>query len=348
MKRILVTGAGGPAGVNFIKSLRLAPEKFFIVGSDVNKYHLELPDCDARYLVPPYSHPEYIDKLNKIIKAEDIEFIHPQPDVEVRVISESREKLKAKTFLPRKETVRICQDKKATAEIWEREGIPVAKTFPVEDEESLKKAAKVLGFPFWLRATSGAGGRGSTPCHNLETAAAWIKYWRSRGANWEFIAQEYLPGRNIAFHSIWKNGELIVSQARERLEYIYPSLAPSGVTGTPSVAVTIERDDVNRIATECILAVDDKPNGVFCVDLKENREGVPCPTEINAGRFFTTSLFFPQAGLNMPYIYVKLAYDEEMPKLKKYNALPSGLYWIRHMDSGPILVREGEWRSKTV
>lgn len=26
MKRILVTGAGGPAGVNFIKSLRITPD----------------------------------------------------------------------------------------------------------------------------------------------------------------------------------------------------------------------------------------------------------------------------------------------------------------------------------
>ncbi|MGQ9760004.1 MAG: hypothetical protein ACUVQ5_05505 [Candidatus Methanomethylicaceae archaeon] len=123
-------------------------------------------------------------------------------------------------------------------------------------------------------------------------------------------------------------------------------MAPSGITGTPSVAVTVDREDVDRIATDCILAIDDRPEGIFCVDLKENKDGKPCPTEINAGRFFTTSLFFAVAGLNLPYIYVKLAYGEEIPKLKKYNALGKGIYWIRHMDSGPILMREGEWRSK--
>jgi len=32
MKRILITGSGGPAGVNFINSLREAPEKMFLVG----------------------------------------------------------------------------------------------------------------------------------------------------------------------------------------------------------------------------------------------------------------------------------------------------------------------------
>jgi carbamoyl-phosphate synthase large subunit len=345
MKRILVTGAGGPAGVNFIKSLRIAPEKFFIVGTDVNKYYLELPDVDVRQIAIPCTHPKYIEFLNDVIERYNIEMVHPQPDIEVRVISENREKIKAITFLPKKETIRICQDKLESAKIWAKEGIPVAKAIEIKDEDSIEEAAEELSLPFWIRATSGAGGRGSTPCYNIEMGKAWIRYWRSRGENWKFIAQEYLPGRNLAFHSIWKNGELIVSQVRERLEYIYPHLAPSGITGTPSVAVTVNRPDVDKIATECILAIDKNPTGIFCVDLKENKNGIPCPTEINAGRFFTTSLFFSVAGLNMPYIYVKLAYNEEIPPLKKYNALGEGYYWIRHMDSGPILLKEGEWRS---
>ncbi|MEM0101250.1 MAG: hypothetical protein QW522_03295 [Candidatus Methanomethyliaceae archaeon] len=223
MKRILVTGAGGPAGVNFIKSLRIAPEKFFIVGSDINKYYLELPDVDVRQLSIPCTHPNYIDFLNEVIKRYNIEMVHPQPDIEVRVISENREKIKAKTFLPRKETIRICQDKLKSAKIWEDAGIPVAKTIEIENEDSIEIAAKELGFPFWIRAASGAGGRGATPCYNLEMGKAWIKYWRTRGENWKFIAQEYLPGKNLAFHSIWKDGELIVSQVRERIEYISTS-----------------------------------------------------------------------------------------------------------------------------
>jgi hypothetical protein len=32
LKKIVVTGAGGPAGINFINSLRLAPEKFLSQG----------------------------------------------------------------------------------------------------------------------------------------------------------------------------------------------------------------------------------------------------------------------------------------------------------------------------
>ena len=39
MKKILVTGGGAPAGINFINSLNDAPEDFDIISSDINKFH---------------------------------------------------------------------------------------------------------------------------------------------------------------------------------------------------------------------------------------------------------------------------------------------------------------------
>jgi carbamoyl-phosphate synthase large subunit len=206
--------------------------------------------------------------------------------------------------------------------------------------EDLFLARQVLGLPYWLRASRGAGGAGSTPVEDVRAAEHWIEYWRCRGKDWTFVAHKYLPGRNFAFQSLWEGGEVVVSQVRERLEYIYPYLAPSGVTGTPALAVTVHRDDVNEIATRCVRAVDPRATGVFCVDLKEDDHGRPVPTEINAGRFFTTSYFFTRAGVNMPYIYVKMGFGEEVPSLPRYNALPEGLFWIRHIDCPALLKRE--------
>jgi biotin carboxylase len=345
MKRIIITGSGGPAGINFINSLRDAPEKMHLIGTDINKFHLEWPNVDERYLIPRFDEPNYIEKLNELIEKTKAEMVHPQPDGEVRVISENREKINAITFLPDKKTIRICQDKFECGKIWKRAGLHTFESILIENEEDLIKAENTFGYPYWLRATVGFSSRGSTPVENMEVAKAWLNYWKARNVGWKFVAQEYLPGKNIAFQSLWKDGEIVVSQARERLEYIYPNLAPSGVTNTPVVAVTINREDVNNIATEAILSIDKNATGIFCVDLKEDKNGVPIPTEINAGRFFTTSYFFTKAGINMPYYYVKLAYKEKIPNLPKYNALPEGLYWIRHIDAPAILVREGEWRS---
>ena len=350
MKRILSTGAGGPAGINFVMSLRLAPEKMFIVGTEASEFYLHLAPSDKQYLIPRAKDPSYVDKLNEIVRRERIEFLHAQPDVEVEAVSENREKIDTKVFLPSKAAVKACQDKLESAEVWKRKNVPVARTIHLGKEEDVDRAFEEFGNPIWIRARRGAGGKGSTPADNRETAVSWIRYWKGRGVGWEFIAQEHLPGRNIAFHSLWKDGELVTSMARVRIEYIYPYLAPSGIMGTPSVQRTIHDKTVNEIGTKAVLAIDSRFNGIASLDLKENTEGVPCVTEINPGRMFTTSYFFSFASkvlrgdfcANIPYLYTKLAFGESVPKMPKYDVLPADVYWIRHMDAPARLVKDGK------
>jgi len=50
MNRILVTGAGGIGGVNFVRALRSTKENFHIVVKDFNRYYLQFGDLDDRIL----------------------------------------------------------------------------------------------------------------------------------------------------------------------------------------------------------------------------------------------------------------------------------------------------------
>jgi carbamoyl-phosphate synthase large subunit len=159
----------------------------------------------------------------------------------------------------------------------------------------------------------------------------------------DFMISEFLPGREFAFQSLWRDGSLVVSQTRERVEYLFGALVPSGQTSTPSVARTVQRPDVVAIASDAVRAIDGRANGVFCADLKGDAAGRPRVTEINAGRFFTTSNFFATAGLNMPYDYLRFARGEAVSE--RIEPLEEGLYWVRMVDMGYRLVREGEWRS---
>jgi carbamoyl-phosphate synthase large subunit len=320
-----------------------------IVGTEANEYFIHLATTDKKYQVPKATERGYVDFLNGIIAKEKIEFLHAQPDIEVEIISENREKLDTNLFLPSKRAVRACQDKLEAARFWETQGVPVAKFMELRKESDVEAAFEEFGSPIWIRATHGAGGVGSTPASNKEIAMSWITYWKARNVNWRFIAQEHLPGKNTAFHSLWQNGELVTSMARERLEYIYPHLAPSGITGTPAVQKTVHDAAINKTGTDAVLSIDENFNGIACVDLKENSEGVPCVTEINAGRMFTTSYFFSFASkmlrkdyyANIPYLYVKLAFREKIPEIPKYNILPKNVYWIRHIDAPARLVKDG-------
>lgn len=350
MARILITGAGGSAAYNFKDALDLTGEHK-IIGADARPYHLELIDVEKRYIVPRVDEPGYVEAINKIIAKEKIDFVHPQPDVEVAFLSENKDKINAPIFLPEADVVEACHDKMTFNKLLTKKGVAVPLAYHIDTPESLKEALDELlkvQPKIWLRAIRGAGSRGSLPINSFYQGDAWIDYWRNfKGIDYgDFMASEFLPGHEFAWQSLWWNGELVTAQGRERLEYIFGNLTPSGQTSSPSVAKTVNRDDIDEIGQAAVRAVSDKPHGVFCVDMKEGADGIPKVTEINVGRFFTTSNFFAHAGLNMPAMYVELALTGKLAqKPKQLQPLKDNLYWVRMIDMGFKLVEENEWSS---
>ncbi|HEY8489716.1 MAG TPA: carboxylate--amine ligase [Dehalococcoidia bacterium] len=334
MKRILVTGAGGAPALNFIRSLRMAPEPFHLIGADCSKYSLARAATDERHLVPKASDQQYIPVLRRLIQATGAEMVYAQPDPEVAVLSERRDELGARTFLPAPETVRRCQDKFQTYVAWQAAGLRVPETRLITTVDDLRAAFEAYGDP-WLRPVTGAAGRGALHARGFEQARLWLEFNQGWGS---YTAARYLSPESVTWQSIWNRGELVVAQSRRRLYWEFADRAPSGVTGITGAAVTVADPALDEIAQRAILAVDPQPHGVFSVDLTYDADGVPNPTEINIGRFFTTHLFFTMAGLNMPYLVVKLAFGEELPALPvRVNPLPEGLLWIRGMDMEPVL-----------
>src|SRR2546430_1944168 len=119
-------------------------------------YHLELINTDARYLVPGVNDPSYADTMNRIIDKEQIDFLHPQPDVEVAFLAHNRDKLKTKTFLPEAKAVDICHDKMAFNQRLRERGVAVPETTHITSQQDLKDALSVLlkiQPKVWLRAT---------------------------------------------------------------------------------------------------------------------------------------------------------------------------------------------------
>ena len=339
MKRILVTGAGGSPSVNFTRSLRQAEDDYYIVGTDADKYYLQRAEVDSRYLAPLASDPQYISFLNYIIEKENIEFIHAQNDVEVSFISEHRDEINANTFLPAKETVALLQDKFQSFEKWEAAGIKVPKTVLIDKETDLDELLANMGGSMWIRAISGAGGRGSLPVHDVKSAINWLDFNEMNGSrDGNFTASELLEPETVTWMSMWKDGELIVAQGRKRLYWELSKISPSGVTGATGTGLTYADPELDQIAEAAVRAVDDNPTGLFGVDMAYDKNGIPNPTEINIGRFFTTHQFFTDAGLNMPDMFLKLAYGEKLTEItSKRNPLENGMVWIRGIDFEPVM-----------
>ena len=335
VKRVLVTGAGGSPATNFVRSLRAAPEPVWLAGTDADPYLLLRAETDSRHLVPRAGDPTYLDVLNLLTEREDIGLIHAQNDAEVAFLSEHRDRVAARLFLPARETVRACLDKFRSFETWRAAGLPVPDTVLLRSEEDLQAAFERFGGGLWLRAITGAGGRGALPVQDYDTARSWLEFHKGWGS---FTAAELLEPDSVTWMSLWHGGELVVAQGRKRLYWELSRISPSGVTGVTGAGVTIADPAVDEVARAAVLAIDPHPHGLFGVDLTYDRQGVPNPTEINVGRFFTTHQFFTALGVNLPYAYLKLAFGEPPPPFPRpLNPAPEGMVWIRGVDFEPVL-----------
>ncbi len=348
---VLVTGAGGPLGANLTRSLRRAPEPLRLIGTDANRWHLPLSLCDVTSLIPLARDLDaYRAALAEVAAREEVGVVVPTHPVEVRAMCGLRDHAAlgpgVRTALPDTPVVELADDKAATHAALARAGVPVPRTVLLDGPAALEQAWDELGGanqPVWVRGSGAPGlgiGGAALPCRDPAVARAWVEHHLGWG---RMAASEYLPGANLTWMGIFDRGVLLAAGTRERLEYVLPHVSPSGVTGAPAVTRTVDRRDVAAIGEQAVRAIDPAPHGTYFTDLKEDGTGQPRVTEINAGRCGTTVELYSAAGLNAPWLLVQLARGEHPAPLADPNAaVEVGLYWVRTLDCGPVLVRGEE------
>lgn len=342
MTTLLLLGAGGSAAANVLDALRRAPSGYRIVGADASNVKLHLSAADERVVIPRAGEDGYGAAVRAAAERYGCDVVLPQPDPDVLAVGKLRNELPAATYLPAQAALELAADKLAFTSRLRDGGVAVPDTIAFSALGDVAPAIEKLLAAhdrLWLRARVGAGARASLPVRSSAQGEAWVRWWvDERGLQpSDFMASEFLPGREFAYQSVWQDGELVAGQSRERLEYLYGHVTPSGQTSTPAIARTVTEPIVDQLARDAIRTLDAVPCGAYCVDIKEAEDGTAKVTEINAGRFFTTSNFFAAAGLNMPDLLVRCALGERPPRCGS-SPLPADLFWIRMVDMGYALV----------
>ena len=302
MKRILLTACGGPATLSYSRSLRDAdPDRheYQLVGTDCDPFNIHRAEVDKTFLCPPVGDSLYVPFLLDLVRREKIEFLHSQPEIEAFLIGQHRaEFLDAgcRLFMPAQASVELLRDKWRSYCVWRDAGIRVPETFFLETEVDLKRAFERLGRDIWIREIFGAAGKGALSRPTFGTALA---HMNSRGIWGRAVAAAHLASDTITWQSLWDNGRLVAAQGRKRLSWAFGNRAQSGVTGLTGVGVTVAIPELDDLAVQCIRAADSNPHGIFSVDFTYDANGVPNPTEINIGKFFTTHHFITRTGCNM-------------------------------------------------
>ncbi len=102
------------------------------------------------------------------------------------------------------------------------------------------------------------------------------------------------------------------------------------------------------------MAISSKPDGAFSIDIKEDKDGRPCVTEVDSGKFHTTMPLWGYVALkhlrmpwysNLADLYVRLGLGEDEPSdIARSDLFPAGYYMIRNIDSGVLLWKEDGWK----
>ena len=345
--RVLVTSAGSGASGNLVRSLRAGDASLTIVGCHDDQFILKNSTADRNYLVPSLSHPTWARALRRVVDAEKIDLVIPTSDADVVALSRARSKLAGRLFLPRAATVDRCRDKYGLTEWLRARGVPAPRTYRVAHLRHLERIFERLGNPSraWCRIRAGAGSRGAAPVAGPDQARSWITYWRDmRGVPVSaFTLSEYLPGRDFGCQSVWRDGRLALVKTYERLSYLGSASQPSEVSAVGALTKTVSEPGVVEICVRALRAVDRKASGVFAVDLKEDSSGIPRVTEINAGRFTSSTNLLDLTGKhNMTAVYLALARGGAGDLREEYEGTEHH-YMLRDADAVPRVFHADEF-----
>jgi carbamoyl-phosphate synthase large subunit len=283
-----------------------------------------------------------------VVEREKIDLLIPTSDRDVRMCSDLGGALPCRVFLPSPRTIALCQDKYELATHLRAHGVDAPITYPIEDLASVEQVFDrfALAGLVWCRVRAGSGSTGAIPVKSAAQVQAWISYWEvMRGVPiTSFTLCEYLPGRDFGCQSLWRDGQPVLSKTFERLSYfIGGGSTPSGVSSIAALAKTVDEPRVEEVAMAAVRATDERATGLFGVDLKENRAGVPYVTEINAGRPLAgTNLLDLTGKHNMAVTYVRLALGEPVG-MQGERDVAGDYYAVRDLDTLPGIFHAEEF-----
>jgi len=282
MSRVMVTGAGGPAGYCFIKSLAGTDHQLYAVDMDRNAAGLFLVPEERRFLVPRGDSPEFVPTLLAACHRLKIDILVPTVDSELLPLSERSEQFatqNTRVMVATPHALAVCLDKYRLA-LTCKESVPVPRTELFTDRFD----ANDWSYPVIIKPRRGSGGHGVVKIENSEEIMG-----LTRGDH--LIVQEYLPGNEYSVDVLVdRNGSALAAVPRERMK------VDSGVAVTSRTLHDAPMENFARRVCEHLGL-----SYVANVQFRRDSTGLPKLMEINA-RFPGTMPNTIASGVHMPLV----------------------------------------------
>lgn len=284
--KILVTGAGGPAGVCIIKDLKKHHE---IIGVDSDFLASGLFLVEKRYTVPPSDCPESISKILEIVKNEQVDVVIPTVEEELINFANKVvefQKNGAVVIVSNPKSIEISTNKFDTYNFFRG-----SKYCPmVYDKKNVK-------FPCVVKPTNSRGSRGFYLCHSKEDLDFALN--KNKPELGDSVIMEFLEGVEFSVYGISDlKGNPLVSVANKRIK----------ATGESKKAQIIDDKEILETAND--IAAKLELYGPWNIQIMKTTNG-PKLIEINP-RFGGTLSLPIASGLDFVEISIRIFRKEEI------------------------------------
>ena len=280
---VLVPGAAAPAGINTIKSLRMAGFGGKIIATDSNSLCAGFFMADANEVIPEADDHSFADSLFEVVKKYQVEVLMPSSGFDIYPYSENRKQLQeigAQAIVSDRDKLEICRDKMLTFQtLGSRFVLPFTTA----------EANKIDGFPVLAKPRFGKGSRGIVKIDDESD----LKYILSKRD--DLVFQEYLPGTEYTVDVLSDlNGKPLMAVPRIRMQ----TRAGISTKGRVLKDASLEIDCM-KIAENIGI------RGPCCMQMKESGDGRLKLIEVNP-RMGGGTIFTTLAGANFPALLLDM------------------------------------------
>jgi predicted ATP-grasp superfamily ATP-dependent carboligase len=272
--------------------------------------------CHRAVVYPsPHHRPsEFIDFLLKELSRASYQMLLPMEDETLHLISGYHTEFTHLTYLPivSFEKLSFAQRKDKILQMAEKHGIPIPKTWYIDDISQINKLKNSLPYPIVIKPKMSSGAVGI--CYSDKPGDLMEQYLSVHQRFPYPLIQELIPQEGPGYGASF----LLDERGRVKASFVHKRLREYPVTGGAStLRESVRRDDIRDMAQVLLNALN--WFGVGMVEFKvDPRDNIPKLMEVNP-RFWGSLSLAVQAGVNFPYLLYRMSRGENFKPVEHYQ-----------------------------
>ncbi len=257
---------------------------------------------------------EFVDFLRTEVSRRSYQMLLPMEDETVDLISRHHSEFSRWTYVPIAsfEKLRFARRKDKVLQLAKDLGIPIPKTWFVDDISQLHGLKDSLAYPVVIKPRTGSGAVGISYPKGPEE---FMQQYLSVHQRFPYpLIQELVPPEGPGYGASF----LLDEKAQVKASFVHKRLREYPVTGGAStLRESVRHDDIRDMALTLLKALD--WFGVAMVEFKlDPRDGVPKLMEVNP-RFWGSLSLAVEAGVNFPYLLYLMSRGENFRPVEHYQ-----------------------------